>query len=75
MPTQKPKNYAFIDSQNLNLAIRSQRWILDFRKFKKYIEIQYSITNAFIFIGYVPENQDLYTGLQKTGIFWFLKQP
>ncbi len=63
MSIQKLKNYAFIDSQNLNLAIRSQGLILDFIKFRKYLENQYNVTKAFIFIGYVPENQDLYTGL------------
>ncbi len=29
-------NYAFIDSQNLNLSIRDQGWVLDFRRFRKY---------------------------------------
>ena len=27
-------NYAFIDSQNLNLAIRDQGWTLDFKREK-----------------------------------------
>ncbi len=31
-------NYAFIDSQNLNLNIRSQGWILDFKKFRVYLK-------------------------------------
>lgn len=30
-------NYAFIDSQNLNLSIREQGWILDFGKFRIYL--------------------------------------
>ncbi len=30
-------NYAFIDSQNLNLSIREQGWVLDFRKFRTYL--------------------------------------
>ena len=47
-------NYAFIDSQNLNLAIREQGWELDFKRFRKYLEDKYGATKAFIFIGYIP---------------------
>jgi len=32
----KLHNFAFIDSQNLNLSIREQGWILDFAKFYRY---------------------------------------
>ena len=66
-------NYAFIDSQNLNLAIREQGWILDFAKFSTYLRDKYGIDKAFIFIGYVPENQDLYTSLQKDGYILIFK--
>ncbi|MBI4650665.1 hypothetical protein HY745_05145, partial [Candidatus Desantisbacteria bacterium] len=60
MKKQNLNNYAFIDSQNLNLAVREQGWILDFKKFRKYLHDKFNITKAFLFIGYVPQNQDLY---------------
>jgi uncharacterized LabA/DUF88 family protein len=60
-------NYAFIDSQNLNLSIREQGWVLDFARFRIYLADKYSITKAFVFIGYLRENQSLYTSLQKEG--------
>lgn len=60
-------NYAFIDSQNLNLSIRNQGWILDFRKFRQYLSRRYSITNGFLFIGHIPDNQDLYDSLERDG--------
>lgn len=60
-------NYAFIDSQNLNLSIRDQGWNLDFDKFYRYIRDRFSISQAFLFIGYVPQNQPLYIALQKIG--------
>ncbi len=66
-------NYAFIDSQNLNLSIREQGWVLDFRRFRIYLKEKYGITKAFIFIGYVPQNQDLYTNLQKDGYILVFK--
>ena len=71
---KKPQtNYAFIDSQNLNLSIREQGWILDFQKFRTYLKDKYGVVKAFIFIGYVPQNQDLYTNLQKDGYILVFK--
>lgn len=64
---KKQNNYAFIDSQNLNLAIRAQGWELDFKKFRKYLSDKYGVSKALLFVGYVPEYQSLYTNLQKFG--------
>ncbi len=70
----KPKNnYAFIDSQNLNLSIREQGWVIDFGKFRQYLGRKYGIAKAFLFIGYVYDNQDLYTALQKDGYILVFK--
>ena len=60
-------NYAFIDSQNLNLSIREQGWILDFAKFRIFLKNKYQVNKAFLFIGYVPGNEALYTHLQSVG--------
>ena len=70
---ENQNNYAFIDSQNVNLAIRDRGWILDFRRFKKYLEDKYNISKAFIFIGYINTNQNLYTSLQKDGYILVFK--
>jgi uncharacterized LabA/DUF88 family protein len=70
---QSKGNHAFIDSQNLNLSIRDLGWILDFKRFRIYLEDKYAITKAFIFIGYVPTNQSLYTSLQKDGYILIFK--
>lgn len=59
--------YAFIDSQNLNLAIRDQGWILDFGRFRKYLSDKYKVSKVFLFIGYVAGNEALYTSLQNCG--------
>ncbi|MFH1454213.1 MAG: NYN domain-containing protein [Armatimonadota bacterium] len=69
----KSNNYAFIDSQNLNLSIREQGWELDFKRFRKYLKDKYNIDKAFLFIGYVPQNQDMYTNLQKYGFILVFK--
>lgn len=51
---KEQKNHAFIDSQNLNLAIREQGWVLDFNRFHRYLEDKYKASKAFLFIGFVP---------------------
>src|SRR3989344_1775800 len=70
----KPKgNYAFIDSQNLNLAIKSQGWLLDFARFRVHLKDKYKVVQAYLFIGYMAGNQELYTSLQKAGYIVIFK--
>ena len=59
--------YAFIDSQNLNLGVRSQGWSLDFAKFRIYLSDKYKVAKAFLFIGFIPKYKKLYSFLEKSG--------
>ena len=70
---QIENNYAFIDSQNLNLGIRELGWVLDFRRFRKYLLDKYSVSKAFLFIGFVEGNNDLYKFLQDAGFICIFK--
>src|SRR3972149_1070486 len=72
-PKRKEIVYAFIDSQNLNLGVRSQGWKLDWRKFRQYLRNKYEVDKAFLFIGFVTFNQQLYTHLQKAGFICIFK--
>ncbi len=65
--------YAFIDSQNLNLGVNSQGWTLDWRKFRQYLRNKYNVTQAYLFIGYKPGNEGLYSALQDKGYIVILK--
>ena len=60
-------NYAFIDSQNLNLSVQELGWRLDFAKFRIYLQDKFRVTKAYLFIGFIPGNQKLYDYLQKVG--------
>lgn len=66
-------NFAFIDSQNLHLSIRSQGWQLDFRRFRVYLKEKYNITKAHLFLGFLPNNRPLYALLQKYGYIIIFK--
>jgi len=61
-----PVVYAFIDSQNLNLGVKSQRWNLDFKKFRIFLKEKYNVKKAFLFIGYIPTNRKLYAYLKES---------
>lgn len=70
---KKQNNFAFIDSQNLNLGVRSQGWMLDWRKFRQYLRDKYQVEKAFIFVGYLTGNEHLYTFFQQSGYIVILK--
>lgn len=69
----KQKVYAFIDSQNLNLGVRSQGWKFDWRKFRQYLRNKYKVEKAYLFIGQLPGNESLYTSLQESGYVLIFK--
>lgn len=70
---QNRNNFAFIDSQNLNLAIRNQGWILDWKKFRQYLSDKYNVGMAYLFIGYVAGNEPFYNSLSRFGYFIVFK--
>lgn len=70
---KKENNYAFIDSQNLNLGVKSQGWNLDFVRFRQFLKDKYEVEKAYLFIGFVPGNQMLYAELQKAGYICIFK--
>ena len=70
---QQETNYAFIDGQNLHLGVQDLGWKLDYKKFRVYLHDKYRVTKAYLFIGYVPENQELYKSLQEYGYILVFK--
>lgn len=70
---RKENNHAFIDSQNLNLSIRALGWKLDFKRFRVHLREKYGVSEAFLFIGYIEGNNDLYASLQSAGFICIFK--
>jgi len=73
MITKNNITYAFIDSQNLNLGVKSQGWKLDWRKFRQYLNNKYNTKKAYLFIGQLAGNESLYTYLQECGYILIFK--
>lgn len=72
---RKPKKgvYAFIDSQNLNVGVQKFGWKMDWKKFRQFLTEKYGVTKAYMFIGYVPEFENLYQQLHEAGYLIVLK--
>lgn len=66
-------NYAFIDSQNVYLSIKSLGWHINWQRFRIYLKEHYSVSKAFLFIGYIEGNNHLYTELQEAGFICIFK--
>lgn len=73
--SKQPANviYAFIDSQNLNLGALDFGWELDFGKFRLYLRNKYKVKKAYLFIGYIEKNANLYQKLQEFGYILIFK--
>ena len=71
--TKASTTYTFIDSQNVNLGVRSQGWELDWAKFRLYLRNKYKVEKAYLFIGHVTGNELLYTHLQENGFILIFK--
>lgn len=67
MQTQQ-NNYAFIDSQNVYKGTKQDLgWEIDWARFRTYLQHKYRVTQAYLFIGFMPEHNDIYDELQKAG--------
>ena len=69
----QPRVYAFIDSQNLNIGTQKFGWKMNWVRFRKFLAERYGVEKAFMFIGYIPENEDLYEKMHEAGYMVVLK--
>src|SRR3989344_94696 len=70
---KQENNFAFIDGQNLYLALNELGWKLDYKKFRIYLKEKYGVTKAYMFMGFLPANQELYNFLQTVGFVLVFK--
>ena len=60
-------NFAFIDGQNLYKGVANSGWELDYYRLRFYLSAKYSVKKAYIFLGYLKENEKLYSFLRDSG--------
>lgn len=65
---QEPRNYAFVDGQNLYMNTKSNGWKVDLARLRVYFREKYQVERAYYFIGTADENyRDLYRMIQEAG--------
>ena len=72
-PKDRPRVYAFIDSQNLNIGTQKFGWKMNWARFRQFLSERYNVEKAYMFIGYIPENEDLYDKMHEAGYMVVLK--
>lgn len=71
--TSRRVNYAFIDSQNVNVSTQKFGWKMNWRELRKFLKEKYDVSKAYMFIGYLPEFEDLYEQMHDAGFSVVLK--
>lgn len=67
------KNYAFIDAQNLHMAIGEMGWKIDYKRFRIYLKEHYNVGKAYMFMGFKSGEQQMYNFLQDSGFTLIFK--
>ena len=67
-------NFAYIDGANLHKGVRELGWSLDYKRFRVWLKDKYSVNRAYIFLGMISKNKDLYTFLQEAGFTLVFKE-
>lgn len=77
------KNFAFIDSNNLYQGLTKDifknnkklysGWRLDYRKFRVYLKDKYMVDKAFLFIGFMQSNLNMYRKFKEYGYICIFK--
>jgi uncharacterized LabA/DUF88 family protein len=70
---KKETVYAFVDAQNVTYGVSATHWKLDWGKFRLFLRNKYDVSKAFLFIGYIEDNTDLYKRLQEQGFILIFK--
>lgn len=65
---------AYIDGANLHKGIMELGWKLDYRRFRVWLKDKYKVERAYIFLGLVSKQKDLYTFLQEAGFTMVFKE-
>ena len=68
------RNVAYIDGANLHKASQYLGWDFDYARFRIWLFDKYSVKQAYIFLGMVPEFKSLYSYLKSCGYILIFKE-
>ncbi len=65
---------AYIDGANLHKGVHGLGWHLDYKRFRVWLTDKHHVETAYLFIGLIPKNKNLYTRLQEYGYVLIYKE-
>ena len=68
------RNFAYIDGANLHKGIGDLGWELDYKKFRVWLKEKHNVANAYLFVGFLAKNKNIYTYLQEAGSILIYKE-
>lgn len=69
-----PGTIAYIDGANLHKGVQSLGWDLDYHRFRQWLRDKHGVEIAYLFIGLIAANKELYTRLQEDGYILVYKE-
>lgn len=72
--SEKETNIAYIDAANLHKGVGALGWKLNYSHFRVWLREKYGVKEAYLFIGFISKNKDLYTNLQEAGFVLVFKE-
>jgi uncharacterized LabA/DUF88 family protein len=70
----RERNYAFIDGQNMHKGTVRQGWRVGYGKLRIYLRNKYQVEKAYIFLGYIKENEPFYQKIERHGFIILFKE-
>lgn len=61
------ENFAYIDNTNLHKSCEAEGFKIDYIKFRRYLAERLAVKTAYMFIGFIPGNEEMYTRFQEWG--------
>ncbi len=61
------KNIAYIDGANLYNGAKSLGWDFDYMRFRIWLSDKYNVNVAYVFLGFISKNKELYEYLRSCG--------
>jgi len=70
----RERNYCFIDGQNMHKGTVRQGWRVDYGKLMIYLRNKYRVEKAYIFLGYLKDNEFFYRKIEESGFIIIFKE-
>ncbi len=68
------ENIAYIDGSNLYLGVKNIGVEIDYLLLRQWLKNKYQIKKAYVFMGYLPEQQSLYDYLERCDFILVFKE-